>query len=170
MPLNGDRTVAGEINNSLKGVRMADDNYSAAPSAPPPSQRGSRGPSPANRRKRLIFRLLALPILAGAAFVLFNGLHDYLELPKCDSDHAKEWLGQALQPFNFGLPHYEAIKTISSTKQEVVCNAALALPNGSNIAVDYSFYWSGSKVNMRYSVPLTGSGSAPPASPTVPVR
>ena len=149
---------------------MADDNVSAAPSAPVPSQRGRRRTTPANRRRRLIFRLLALPILAGAVFLLFNGLRDYLELPQCDSDHAKDWLSQALQPFNFGPPRYETIKTISSTKQEIVCNAVVVLPNGSNIAVDYSFYWSGSKVNMRYSVPLTGSGSPPPPAPAVPVR
>ena len=149
---------------------MADDNFSAVPSAPLSSQRKSSGINPANRRRRLIFRLLALPILAGAAYLLFNGLRDYLELPQCDSDHAKEWLGQALQPFNFGAPHYESIKTISSTKQEVVCNATVAFPDGSNTAVDYSFYWHGSKVNMKYSVPLTGSGSPPPAPPDVPVR
>ncbi len=149
---------------------MADDNFSAAPSVPLPSRRGSSGTTPAYRRRRLLFRLLALPILAGAAFLLFNGLRDYLELPNCDSDHAKGWLGQALQPFNFGPPRYESVKTISSSKQEVVCNAELALPNGSSIAINYSFYWSGSKVNMRYSVPLTGSGSPPPAPPAVPVR
>jgi hypothetical protein len=149
---------------------MADDNFLATPSAPISSQRKSVGTTPANRRRRLIFRLLALPILAGAAFLLFNGLRDYLELPKCDSDHAKEWLGQALAPFKFNPTGYESIKTISSSKQEVACNAVLALPNGSNITVDYSFYWSGSKVNMRYSVPLTGSGSPPPAPPDVPVR
>jgi len=138
--------------------------------APLPSRRRGGESSPRSRRRRLIFRLLALPILAGAAFLLFNGLRDYLELPKCDSDHAKEWLSQALQPFNFGTSRYESIKTISSSKQEVVCNAVLLLPKSSNIAVDYSFYWSGNKVNMRYSVPLTGSGSAPTAQPAAPVR
>jgi hypothetical protein len=149
---------------------MADDNSSAVPSAPLSSRRKSGGANPANRRRRLIFRLLALPILAGAAFLLFNGLRDYVELPQCDSNHAKDWLSQALQPFQFNPTGYESIKTISSTKQEVACNAVLALPNGSSVAVDYSFYWSGSKVNMRYSVPLTGSGSPPPAPPAVPVR
>jgi hypothetical protein len=149
---------------------MADDNFSATPSAPVPSRRRSNASARANGRRRLIFRLAALPILAGAAFLLFNGLRDYLELPKCDSDHAKAWLDQAMQPFNFGPPHYESIKTISSSKQEVVCNAELALPNGSNIAVDYSFYWSSGKVNMKYSVPLTGSGSPPPGAPAVPAR
>jgi hypothetical protein len=151
---------------------MADDNFSATGSAKAPA-RGRRGTGPpASKRRRLIVRLLALPAIAVAAYVMYTygGLRDYLELPKCDSDHAKEWLGQALRPFNFGAPHYESIKTISSNKQEVVCNAALALPNGSSIAIDYSFYWNGSKVNMRYSVPLTGSGSPPPASPAVPVR
>jgi hypothetical protein len=149
---------------------MADDNFSALPPAPISPQRKSGGTTPANRRRRLIFRLLALPLLAGAAFLLFNGLRDYVELPQCDSSHAKEWLGQALAPFKFDTTGYQSIKTISSSKQEVVCNAVLALPNGSNMAVDYSFYWSGSKVNMRYSVPLTGSGSPPPAPPAVPVR
>jgi hypothetical protein len=151
---------------------MADDNFSAMPSASVPSRRGNDGKAPANRRRRLIVRLLVLPIVAGAAFLLFKytGLRDYLELPQCDSDHAKDWLGQALQPFKFNPTGYDSIKTISSTKQEVVCNAVLGLPNGSNIAIDYSFYWSGNKVNMRYSVPLTGSGSPPPASPAVPVR
>ena len=138
--------------------------------APLPSRRRGSESSPRSRRRRLIFRLLALPILAGAAFLLFNGLRDYLELPQCDSDHAKEWLNQALQPFNFGTPHYESVKTVSSSKQEVVCNAVLLLPNSSNIAVDYSFYWSGNKVNMRYSVPLTGSGNLPAAPPAVLVR
>jgi hypothetical protein len=148
---------------------MAGDNFSATPSAPVPSRHGSSRNAPANRRRRLILRLLALPAVAIAAYVMFNygGLRDYLELPQCDSDHAKKWLGQALDPFKFGPTRYGSIKTVSSSKQEVVCNAVLALPNGSDIAIDYSFYWSGSKVNMRYSVPLTGSGSPPPA---VPVR
>jgi hypothetical protein len=151
---------------------MADDNFSATGSAPPSSRRGKSASPPPGARRRLIVRLLAFPAIAVAAYVMFTygGLRDYLELPQCDSDHAKEWLGQALQPFNFGTPHYESIKTISSTKQEVVCNATVAFPNGSNIGVDYSFYWHGSKVNMKYSVPLTGSGSPPPAPPDVPVR
>ncbi len=75
-----------------------------------------------------------------------------------------------LQPFKFEPTRYESIKTISSSKEEVVCNAVLALPNGSNVAIDYSFYWSGSKVNMRYSVPLTGSGEFAARSAAVPVR
>jgi len=151
---------------------MADDNFSATGSAPLPVRRRSGATSPASARRRLIFRLLALPAIAVAVYVMYTygGLRDYLELPQCDSDHAKEWLGQVLQPFNFGPPHFDSVKTISSSKQEVVCNAVVALPDGSNIAVDYSFYWHGSKVNMRYSVPLTGSGSPPPAPPTVPVR
>src|ERR1700683_1175052 len=104
---------------------MADDNFSATPSAPAPSRRGSSASSPASKRRRWIVRLVALPVLAAAAFLLFDGLRDYVELPKCDSDHAKGWLGQALQPFKFGPPHYESIKTVSSSKQDVVCNAVL---------------------------------------------
>ena len=151
---------------------MAADNSSDMPSAPVRSRRGSVGKAPGNRRRRLLLRLLVLPILAAGVFLLFkySGLRDYLELPQCDSDHGKEWLSQALQPFKFNATGYTSIKTISSSKQEVACNAVLALPNGSNIAIDYSFYWSGNKVNMRYSVPLTGSGNPPPAPPAVPAR
>jgi hypothetical protein len=151
---------------------MADDDFSASGSTPPPLRTRTKATPPASGRRRLILRLLAFPAVAVAVYVVFKygGLRDYLELPQCDSDHAKEWLGQALQPFNFGAPHYESVKTISSSKQEVVCDATLAFPNGSNITVDYSFYWHGSKVNMKYSVPLTGSGSPPPAPPAAPVR
>jgi hypothetical protein len=152
---------------------MADDDFPPIPSLPRRSQRAGGTAAP-NRRRRLIFRLLALPILAALVFLLFNGLRDYLQLPKCDSDHAKEWLGEALQSFKFDTAHAESIKTIASSKQEVVCSADLSLPSGSKVTVDYSFYWSGNKVNMKYSVPLTGSGSLPPAAPApapdVPVR
>jgi hypothetical protein len=34
----------------------------------------------------------------------------------------------------------------------VVCNAVLPLPDGANVAIDYSFYWQGDKANMKYSV------------------
>ena len=47
---------------------------------------------------------------------------------------------------------YEPIKTVSSSKTQVTCNATLPLPDGGIVVIDYSFYWQGSQANIRYSV------------------
>ena len=46
----------------------------------------------------------------------------------------------------------ESIKTISSSKQEVVCNAVLPLSDGGTLNIDYSFFWQGNTADMRYSI------------------
>jgi hypothetical protein len=55
---------------------------------------------------------------------------------------------------------YEPIKTISKNDKEVVCNAALPLPDGATLNVDYRFFWQGSSAQMKYSI----SRSEPKAS------
>ena len=60
---------------------------------------------------------------------------------------------------------YAPIKTVSASKTEVVCNAALPLANGETVNVDYSFFWQGDKANMRYSIshkPPEGPAPSPP--------
>jgi hypothetical protein len=41
---------------------------------------------------------------------------------------------------------------VSSSKDEIVCNATLPLPDGASVAVDYKFYWEGNTANMKYSI------------------
>jgi len=137
---------------------MADDN-------PPPlrARRWTPPPSPDRRsppRKsyRFVLRLLGIPIVAVIGVFIYSGLRDRLVLPECDSERAKKWLAEVLQEFKYEPTTYAPIKTVSSTKNEVVCSAVLPLPDGSSVAADFTFYWQGDKANMKYSVARRPSG------------
>ncbi len=95
--------------------------------------------------------------------LIYQGVRAHFFLPECDSERAKHTLADVLQQYKLEPTRYEPIKTVSSTKDEVVCNALLPLPDGADVAVDYTFYWDGSKATMKYSV-------TPHASPTAPKR
>jgi hypothetical protein len=131
---------------------MADDN-------PPPlrARRWTPPPSVARRsspRKsyRFVLRLLGIPILAVAGVFIYSGIRDRIVLPECDSDRAKKSLAEVLQQFKYEPTTYTQIKTVSATKDQVVCSAMLPLTDGGYVAVDFTFYWEGDKANMKYSV------------------
>jgi hypothetical protein len=118
-----------------------------------PSTYASRFARPPRRgSQRLAFRLVGIPILAVAAVMLYNGLREYVVLPTCDSDRAKKSLAEVLKQLQLEPKTYEPIKTISSGKEEVVCNAVLPLPNGGDVVADFTFYWQGNKANMKYTI------------------
>jgi hypothetical protein len=100
----------------------------------------------------LATRLIAIPLIAVVAGLLYYGLHDRFFLPGCDSDRAKRTLGDVLRQLKLEPSSYAPITTVSSSKTQVVCNAVLPLPDGGNVVIDYSFYWQGSQANIRYSV------------------
>jgi len=91
-------------------------------------------------------------VLAVAAVILYRGLRVHLVLPECDSDTAKQTLTQVLNQLKLEPVRYAPIKTVSSSKDKVVCNATMPLPDGANVVVDYTFYWQGDKADMRYTV------------------
>ncbi len=123
---------------------------------PPPSI----GRSSSSRKSyRFVLRLLGIPILAVAGVFIYSGIRDRLVLPTCDSDRAKKSLAEVLKELNYAPTKYEPITTVSTTKDQVVCNAVLPLPDGSSIAADFTFYWQGDKANMKYSVARKNSGS-----------
>jgi hypothetical protein len=131
---------------------MSEDN--SPPNAPAP-RRVSRWTPPLSSRStpyRLVFRLVGIPLIAVAAVLLYRGLHGRFVLPECDSDTAKQTLSQVLKQLKLEPTLYAPIKTVSASKTEVVCNAVMPLPGGGNVVADYSFYWQGSKANMRYSI------------------
>lgn len=101
---------------------------------------------------RLTFRLIGIPILAVAGVLLYSGLRDYFVLPACDSTRAKNTLADVFKQLNVAPQRFEPIKTISTGKDEVVCNAALPLADGATLNVDYRFFWQGNKANMKYSI------------------
>jgi hypothetical protein len=123
---------------------------------PPPST--DRRSSP-RKSYRLVFRLLGIPILAVAGVFIYSGIRDRLVLPQCDSDRAKKSLAEVLKELSYTPTKYEPIKTVSATRDQVVCSAVLPLPDGSSVAVDFTFYWQGDKANMKYSVARKSSGS-----------
>jgi hypothetical protein len=125
--------------------------------APRPVSRWTPPPSPRNNPYRLVFRLVGIPVVAVAAVLLYRGLQARFFLPECDSDRAKQTLEQGLK---LGSVRYAQIKTVSSSKTEIVCNAVMPLPNGGNMVVDYSFYWQGSEAHVRIAIqrqPAKGS-------------
>jgi hypothetical protein len=108
----------------------------------------------------LAWRLIGIPVVAVAGVFIYSGLRDHLVLPECDSARAKRTLSDVLKQLQLEPTRYEPIKTISSSKDDVVCNAVLPLPDGANIAVDYTFYWQGNKADMKYSISRKAAGSS----------
>jgi hypothetical protein len=125
---------------------MATENSSPKP----PASRGSS--SSVARPYRLAVRLIGIPAVAVAGMFIYSGLRERLVLPECDSASAKQTLSDVLKQLKLEPVRYAPIKTISSSKDEVVCNAVLPLPDGASVAVDYSFYWQGNKANIKYSI------------------
>ncbi len=141
------------------------DEPSSKPPAPIRARRwsGSTSAPRPPRPYRFATRLIGIPAAAVAGVLLYQGVRAHFFLPECDSSSAKHTLADVLQQYKLEPTRYEPIKTVSSTKDEVVCNALLPLPDGADVAVDYKFYWDGSKATMKYSV-------TPHASPTAPKR
>jgi len=138
---------------------MADDNpppLRARRWTPPPSIPGRSSP---RKSYRFVLRLLGIPILAVAGVFIYSGIRDRIVLPECDSDRARKSLAEVLQQFKYEPTTYASIKTISATKDQVVCSAVLPLPDGSSVAADFTFYWQGDKADMKFSVARRASGS-----------
>ena len=114
------------------------------------------------RPYRFALRLIGIPAAAVAGVFLYQGLRSHFFLPECDSETAKHTLADVLKQYRFEPTRYEPIKTVSSGKDEIVCNAVLPLSDGRTVAVDYTFYWQGSTASMKYAV-------TPPTLPATPV-
>ena len=128
----------------------------------PPPGTGKR--SSPFRSNRFMLRLIGIPVVVAAGVFIYSGLRDRFVLPKCDSDRAKKTLGGVLKQLNIEPTRYEPLKTVSSTKDNVVCSAVLPLPDGSTVAVDYTFYWQGNDADMKYSVVRKPAEVTPPHS------
>jgi hypothetical protein len=115
------------------------------------------------RPYRFALRLIGIPAAAVAGVFLYQGLRAHFFLPQCDSETAKHTLADVLKQYKLEPARFEPINTVSSTKDEVVCNAVLPLPDGGSVAVDYKFYWQGGTTQMKYSV---APRAAAPAAPT----
>jgi hypothetical protein len=144
------------------------DEPTSKPAAPVRARPWKRPPSDPERRPRpyrFAIRLIGIPAAAVAGVLLYQGLRAHFFLPQCDSESAKHTLADVLKQYRLEPTRYEPITTLSSTKEEVACRAMLPLSDGSNVAIDYKFFWQGSAASMQYSV----TPHASPAPLTVPV-
>jgi hypothetical protein len=116
-------------------------------------------PSSSKPPYRFALRILVIPVVAVVGVFLYSGIRDRLVLPECDSDRARKSLVEVLQQFKYEPTTYAPIKTVSATKDQVVCSAVLPLPDGASVAIDFTFYWQGDKANMKFSVARRASGS-----------
>jgi hypothetical protein len=139
---------------------MSMQNTPPGRSGTPRFTRWSRDPAQRGFNRRMA-RLIGIPVVAVAGVLLYQGLRDRFFLPECDSSRATSTLADVLKQLNIAPLKYAPIKTVSASKTEVVCNAALPLANGETVNVDYSFFWQGDKANMRYSI-----SRKPPEGPT----
>jgi hypothetical protein len=132
---------------------MADDS-APKPTSPIRARRWSPPPSSRGRPRPYSFalRLIGIPAVAVAGVLIYRGVRDRFVLPECDSASAKQTLTDVLKELKLEPTRYAPITTISSTKDQVVCNAVLPLPDGASVALDYTFYWEGGKAQMRYSI------------------
>ena len=119
---------------------------------------------------RFIFRLLGIPVLAVGGVLVYNGIRERLYLPECDSERARKSIADVLKQLKLEPTAFTPIKTVSATKTDVVCSALLSLPDGANVAVDFTFYWQGDTAQMKYSVARRPTNEPAPAPPTPPTR
>lgn len=131
---------------------MNADDPTSKPRPPLRASRWSPQRSSPATSNRLAFRLIGIPILAVVGVLLYHGLRDYFVLPECDSARAKNTLADIFKQLKMQPLNYDGLKTISSSKDEVVCNALLPLAEGDSVNVDYRFFWQGSTAEMRYSI------------------
>src|SRR5580658_9926342 len=102
---------------------MAADDPSPRSRPPLRARRWSVPPSPPpNNSNRMLFRLIGLPALAFAGVLIYRGVQDRFTLPACDSSRAKSTLNELLDHLKAGPLQEDAIKTVSTSKQQVVCS------------------------------------------------
>jgi hypothetical protein len=130
------------------------ESSSPKPSAPIRARRWSRSQPPRAPAPpyRFMLRLIGIPAVAVAGVLIYGGLRDRFVLPECDSSRAKRTLADVLKELKLEPMRDGSIKTVSSSKEQVVCSALLPSPEGAVIAVDYTFYWDGSTAKMKYSI------------------
>ena len=131
---------------------MAADDPKPKPRSPMQASRWSAARLSAGTSNRLLFRLIGIPAAAFAGVLLYRGLQERFVLPECDSARAKSTLADVLKQLKTEPLGEEPIQTVSSGKDQVVCKVALPLSDGGSLNVDYSFFWQGSAVDMRYSI------------------
>jgi hypothetical protein len=110
-----------------------------SPSAPTASQTGKPPVRSRIIRWVQIFTGIALIIIVGLIMIANYITKD--DLPGCDSNDAKSSLSDIFKSKNIQATRYNEIKTVSTSKEEILCTASLTLQDASLLEIDYRFYF-----------------------------
>jgi hypothetical protein len=151
---------------------MAADDPSPNRRPPIRSRRWSVPPSPpSNNSNRTLFRLIGIPALAFAGVLIYRGVQERFTLPACDSSRAKSTLNELLGQLKAVPLQEDAIKTVSTNKQQVVCSVVVEQSGGgSAFNIEYTFFWQGNSADMRYSISRKPPPDAITKPPEAPMR
>ena len=87
-----------------------------------------------------------------AVLIVIGSISNLGSLPACDSQKARDTMSDVFKEAKLSLTKYNEIKTVASSKDEVTCQASLAIKGGGTLIADYTFYWEGSKTKVRYNL------------------
>ena len=116
----------------------------------------------------MLFRLIGIPALAFAGVLIYRGVQDRFTLPACDSSRAKSTLNELLGQLKAEPLQEGAIRTVATSKQQVVCSVVVGQSGGGAFNIEYTFFWQGNSADMRYSIsrkPPPDTTTKPPEAP-----
>lgn len=125
---------------------MTDQGSTAAsqpPLAPPAAEQPGR--STLSRRVQIG---VATAIMLVFGIILISRLITWNDLPGCDSTRAKDTLSSIFKERNVNASRYDEIKTLTTGKDEITCNATLTLRDDSKLMIDYKLYRGDSGVRL----------------------
>lgn len=104
------------------------------------------------KRRLLVWLIYGGVGLFGVLVVLavIGHISEIGTLPECDSQRSRDAMSDVFSQEKVSLTKYNEIKTVASSKDEVTCQASLAIRGGGTLTANYTFYWEASKVKVRY--------------------
>jgi len=107
-------------------------------------------PAPTPKWQRWVYGIVGV-VLALSAFGKIASFFD-TSLPACDSKRAKDTLSNVFQEKGLKPTSYSEVKTLSSTKDLVECQATLPVNDKEMLTVKYKFISVDSKSQIQYSI------------------
>jgi len=96
------------------------------------------------------FTIAATLVIAAVSLLgLIGKVSDFGNLPRCDAQRTKDTLSDLNKKNQVNASHYNAITTLGTDKDEVLCKASLALRDGGTLEYDYRIFRDGSGTKVQ---------------------
>ena len=102
-----------------------------------------------SRWLRWVTLAFTLVIAAASLLGLIGKIADFGKLPRCDAQATKDTLSDLNKQNKVNASHYNAITTLSTDKDEVLCKASLALRDGGTLEYNYRIFRDGSGTKVQ---------------------